>query len=296
MSFSKQVKREIIAAELPQKCCARAAAYAAACFSASYGQDGLCITTELSAVAQYLKKVFARAGVQGRVYAKGSEQSRMYEFTVAEPQQVKRMLEIFHYDANTPCLRLKKELFCCEKCVSAFAASAFLCGGTITDPQKEYNLEFLSARHTMLADFSALLTGRGFVPRTILRKGSGVLYFKASEQIEDMLTFMGAQNAALEIMNLKVYKDFRNKANRLTNCETANIARGAAAGGGHSGGIPHRAAERACGAFSVPYQQIRPFAPHEKAGGAGSRTGGGKPWQLNTGSLPICIFTQNTAF
>lgn len=32
MSFSKQVKREIIAAELPQKCCARAAAYAAACF------------------------------------------------------------------------------------------------------------------------------------------------------------------------------------------------------------------------------------------------------------------------
>lgn len=174
----------------------------------------------------------------------------------------------------------------------------------------------------MLADFSALLTGRGFVPRTILRKGSGVLYFKASEQIEDMLTFMGAQNAALEIMNLKVYKDFRNNANRLTNCETANIgktasasaqtlyaiqllrrhgalartARGAAAGGGHSGGIPHRAAERACGAFSVPYQQIRPFAPHEKAGGAGSRTGGGKPWQLNTGSLPICIFTQNTAF
>ena len=81
----------------------------------------------------------------------------------------------------------------------------------------------------MLDDFSALLTARGFVPRTILRKGSGVLYFKASEQIEDMLTFMGAQSAALEIMNLKVYKDFRNKANRLTNCETANIGKTASA-------------------------------------------------------------------
>ena len=229
MSFSKQVTREIIAAELPQKCCARAAAYAAACFSASYGPGGLCLTTEMSAVAQYLKKVFARAGIQGRVYAKGAEQSRMYEFTVAEPQQVKRMLEMFFFNTGSPCLRLKKELFCCEKCVSAFAASAFLCGGTITDPQKEYNLEFLSARHLMLDDFSALLTARGFVPRTILRKGSGVLYFKASEQIEDMLTFMGAQSAALEIMNLKVYKDFRNKANRLTNCETANIGKTASA-------------------------------------------------------------------
>lgn len=183
----------------------------------------------MSAVAQYLKKVFARAGIQGRVYAKGAEQSRMYEFTVAEPQQVKRMLEMFFFNTGSPCLRLKKELFCCEKCVSAFAASAFLCGGTITDPQKEYNLEFLSARHLMLDDFSALLTARGFVPRTILRKGSGVLYFKASEQIEDMLTFMGAQSAALEIMNLKVYKDFRNKANRLTNCETANIGKTASA-------------------------------------------------------------------
>lgn len=71
MSFSKQVKREIIAAELPQKCCARAAAYAAACFSASYGQDGLCITTELSAVAQYLKKVFRRAACRGVCTPKG---------------------------------------------------------------------------------------------------------------------------------------------------------------------------------------------------------------------------------
>ena len=125
MSFSKQVKREIIAAELPQKCCARAAAYAAACFSASYGPGGLCLTTEMSAVAQYLKKVFARAGIQGRVYAKGAEQSRMYEFTVAESQQVKRMLEMFFFNTGSPCLRLKKELFCCEKCVSAFATSAF---------------------------------------------------------------------------------------------------------------------------------------------------------------------------
>ena len=73
MSFSKQVKREIIAAELPQNAAARAAAYAAACFSASYGHGrALLCTQNMSAVAQYLKKVFARAGVQGRVYAKGA--------------------------------------------------------------------------------------------------------------------------------------------------------------------------------------------------------------------------------
>ena len=229
MSFSKQVKKEIIDAELPQNCCARAAAYAAVCFSSSYGSKGLCLNTELSSVAQYVKKVFARAGIEGRVYAKGTEQSRIYEFTVSDSQQIARMLQLFRFDPKTPGLRLKRELFCCEHCVNAFTACAFLCGGTITDPNKEYNLEFLSSRHLMLEDFSALLTARGFTPRMVLRKGYSVLYFKASEQIEDMLTFMGAQNSTLEIMNLKVYKDFRNKANRLTNCETANIGKTASA-------------------------------------------------------------------
>ncbi|MGD9560027.1 MAG: DNA-binding protein WhiA, partial [Oscillospiraceae bacterium] len=35
--------------------------------------------------------------------------------------------------------------------------------------------------------------------------------------------------SALHIMNLKVYKDFRNRANRVTNCETANIDKTVAA-------------------------------------------------------------------
>ncbi|MEG0166734.1 MAG: DNA-binding protein WhiA, partial [Ruthenibacterium sp.] len=70
---------------------------------------------------------------------------------------------------------------------------------------------------------TALLKGHDFLPGNIVRKGSNIIYFKASEQIEDLLTFMGASGAALQIMNTKVYKDIRNKANRITNCETANI-------------------------------------------------------------------------
>ncbi|MEG0486072.1 MAG: DNA-binding protein WhiA, partial [Oscillospiraceae bacterium] len=78
-------------------------------------------------------------------------------------------------------------------------------------------------KHNLSQGLTALLKGHDFLPGNIVRKGSNIIYFKASEQIEDLLTFMGASGAALEIMNLKVYKDFRNKANRITNCETANI-------------------------------------------------------------------------
>jgi hypothetical protein len=138
-------------------------------------------------------------------------------------------LQQFGHTGSEPSLRINSQNFVCEHCVGAFVASAFLCSGTITNPEKEYNLEFLSGRYQLMRDFSALLMGHGFAPKLTRRKGCNVLYFKASEQIEDMLTFMGASGAALQIMNLKVYKDFRNKANRITNCETANIDKTVAA-------------------------------------------------------------------
>ena len=38
-----------------------------------------------------------------------------------------------------------------------------------------------------------------------------------------MLTIMGAAMSALEIMNVKMMKDVRNKINRAVNCDNANI-------------------------------------------------------------------------
>lgn len=231
MSFSQDVKKEIIAREAGGSCCAVAAAYGFACFGKYFDTRGVVLHTEQIAVAQYAKKMFARAGVAGKIYVKGSEESRVYEFAVKEPGEVRRMLALFGHTGEEPSLRINSRNFTCEHCVSAFVAAAFLCCGTITNPQREYNLEFLSVRYNLILDFEALLMGHGFAPKHTRRKGSNVLYLKASEQIEDLLTFMGASGAALEIMNLKVYKDFRNKANRITNCETANIDKTVSASG-----------------------------------------------------------------
>ena len=40
-----------------------------------------------------------------------------------------------------------------------------------------------------------------------------------------MLTTIGATGFSLEIMGIKIMKDMRNKANRLSNCDSANIAK-----------------------------------------------------------------------
>ena len=53
------------------------------------------------------------------------------------------MLALFGHTGEEPSLRINSRNFTCEHCVSAFVAAAFLCCGTITNPQREYNLEFL---------------------------------------------------------------------------------------------------------------------------------------------------------
>ena len=48
-------------------------------------------------------------------------------------------------------------------------------------------------------------------------------YYKNSAQIEDLLTLMGAPQAAMAMMNAKAEKDLRNGVNRRVNCESANL-------------------------------------------------------------------------
>ena len=40
---------------------------------------------------------------------------------------------------------------------------------------------------------------------------------------------IGAVKCSMDLMNVKIYKDVRNKVNRITNCETANIEKTVAA-------------------------------------------------------------------
>ena len=66
-------------------------------------------------------------------------------------------------------------------------------------------------------------------PHIINRKGSYVVYIKGSENIADILTYMGAPMSALNIIQKKMLKSVRNNINRQVNSETANMNKTAAA-------------------------------------------------------------------
>ena len=120
-------------------------------------------------------------------------------------------------------MRLNRANLECDTCAAAYIRGVFLACGAMTTPQIGYHMEFSIPYYHLSRDWQALFSEWGLTAREIRRKGNYVLYLKESEQIEDCLTLMGAINASLELMNIKMVKDIRNKANRITNCESANI-------------------------------------------------------------------------
>ena len=97
------------------------------------------------------------------------------------------------------------------------------------DPQKEYNLEFLTSRTNLARDFEALLAEHEFAPHRTRRNGVNLIYVKTGANVERLLRFMGASNAAEEIRTRKAFKQVRNQTNRQTNCDTANLGKTARA-------------------------------------------------------------------
>ena len=225
MSFSQEVKNEILRHRITKPCCNVAAAYAVACFGKYFDDRGVVLQTENEGVAQLAQKVYRRCGIQGQLLRKERPTGPVFEFSVKDAQEIQKMLELFGHTGREPTLRIRPEHFKCQKCAQTFIATAFLCCGTMTDPEKSYNLEFLSTRHYLSQQLEAMLAEHDFHPHRALRKGANTVYVKAADHIEDLLTFMGAGGAAMRIMDQRLYNEMRNKTNRLSNCETANLGK-----------------------------------------------------------------------
>lgn len=225
MSFASQAREEIALRSLQKDCCVRAAAYGIACFAKYFDARGLVLQTEQELTARAAQSLFARCGVRGDILAKQRPSGVLYEFGIRECQEVSRMHELFGTTGSEPSLQINPGLIRCRTCVSAFIGMAFLCGGTVTDPQKEYNLEFLTSRTNLARDFEALLAEHEFAPHRTRRGGVNLIYVKTGDNVERLLVFMGAESAAGYIKEQKAVKRVRNQVNRHNNCDTANLSK-----------------------------------------------------------------------
>jgi len=223
LSFSSNVKDELVSNQIISDCCLKAQAYGLVLFGRTFSPRSISFLSEHISSAQiYADSLLEQTGIKPLVDIDTNKKKKVKIRTAAERIKI---FEYFGHSANDLTLRINRANISNDCCFNAFIRGAFISCGTVTSPEKNYHLEFVVPHLKLCMDFINLLDEMNLCPKQIARNGSNIIYFKDSESIEDILTLMGATSSSLELMGIKMQKDMINKVNRKINFEVANLSK-----------------------------------------------------------------------
>ena len=230
MSFSADVKNELTQS-ISSACCYKAEAFGMLIFGRSFSLSEISLMTELRSVAErYCACIRDLTGITPMM-----QESAAGNFKVIVPERAQRaeILKFFGYTGKELALRVnlgnleQTNNDCCSR---AFLRGAFLVCGSVTDPEKDYHIEFTVTKAKLCDDLIQIIDDMGLRCKKIIRNNSYVVYSKEAESIEDFIGTMGANNAFMTIMQTRAIKDLKNQINRRSNFESANLSRSIEAG------------------------------------------------------------------
>jgi len=221
VSFSSKVKDELAQARIQAPCCQKAQSYGLLLLGRHFSATAVKIATEHAQTAVMYAQALARVPLPKDSIV--IEHKSNHTVSVSGSGARRDVLEYFGHTPGEITLRLNRANLVNDCCFRSFLRGAFLASGTMSEPEKSYHLEFSVSRAKLAGDLAALFSEMSLNPKSILRDSKHIIYFKDSAGIEDLLTAAGAQDAALELMRIKIFKDFVNQSKRRQNCDTANI-------------------------------------------------------------------------
>lgn len=226
-SFSAAAKTEVCRIMPQKQCCAVSQCFGILLFCNSFQNDGIRIITESREFAYILPKLFKKAFDLTFDSYPSMEAPGKLTFQIWDSDKIAAIMDAFGFDVrDMMALHVNLPVVEEECCKAAFLRGAFLAGGSVTDPGKGYHMELTTTHRSVARETDALLREvMDFAPKMAERSGGQVLYFKQSEQISDLLTYLGSPVAAMGIMEARLEKELNNKVNRRCNCDDANTSK-----------------------------------------------------------------------
>lgn len=207
MSYSSDLKKQLLLSEIKTSCCAESELCAALLMNGS--------TFFLSRDKQVIRRIFAllrksvgqKVSICSRVfYRKGKNGAAFWGVVLPLT------------DIENPLCTLSKS--CCD---SAFLRGCFLHSGYIMPPDKAARAEISFKNKTALQFCEAALERCGISYRIAQKNGADVIYIKSAEFVSEFLVRIGAVKAMLELENSRIIKKYKSEVNRVTNCDNANL-------------------------------------------------------------------------
>ena len=222
MSFSSEQKAEIMSQPIKSLCCKRAFLCGVLTSRAELTEDGIRVAVGTRELAEQISHIVHDAYTKQTVVTTLSGGGRGYSLSFKSPA-AERVLTAF-LDGG--------EFFAekCRLCHSYFLRGIFIASGRITDPTKQYMLEFAVKNST--ERFMELFSELGIEPKLSVKPKEKIIYFRNSSAIEDFLALAAVNNTIFALMNAKIQGEIRNNVNRISNCETNNINKAVLASSG----------------------------------------------------------------
>ena len=108
--------------------------------------------------------------------------------------------------------------------IRGYLRGVFAATGSINDPKtSRYHMELLIKEPEEAVFVQKLLNIFDLNAKILNRDKGYMIYIKDSEKISDFLKILGANKAVMYYEDVRVYRDKKNKTNRLNNCEQANM-------------------------------------------------------------------------
>ena len=186
------------------------------------------LTTENNNILEKLKKTFKnlyKLELKEEIKSNRNFSKRdLYLLPITEKKDL-ILRDLGYYDENNNYLETPPEYIVdSTEEIRAYLRGVFLSSGSINDPKtSRYHLE-LSIEHPKEAIFvQKLLNLFELNIKMLTRDKNYMLYIKEAEKISDFLKILDAPQAVMYYENIRVYRDKKNQANRLNNCEQANM-------------------------------------------------------------------------
>ncbi len=230
MSFSADVKKELTQ-NISSACCYKAEVFGMLILGRAFNLSEISLMTEFRDVSErYCAGIRDLTGITPTV---STSKAGNYKISVPDRDDRIKILDYFGYTGKELALRINLSNLeetnedCCSR---AFLRGAFLVCGSITDPEKDYHIEFTVQKAKLCNDLLQIIDDTGLKAKKIIRNNSYVIYSKEAESVEDFIGTMGANNAFMRIVQTRAIKDIKNQINRRSNFESANMSRSIEAG------------------------------------------------------------------
>jgi DNA-binding protein WhiA len=234
------------------------------------GQDGpvsLVLTTGNPAVARHVKSLLLEwldVSVSVSVLKTGGRvSSKRYALAVSASDGAMRLLAetgaLEHSGGLMISNHIQTDLISTKCCRKSFLRGLFLAAGSVAVPERGYHFEIVLNDTAFASDTRRLMNGfAGMHAGLVQRKEKAVVYLKSAEQIKDMLGIVGAHRHLLAYEDVRMIHEMKGIANRISNCDNANVDRALRAGGGQMKAIARIA--RGSGGLDMLPQKLREAA------------------------------------